>query len=181
MTGPPTGAEACVGCGGLVPRSTGSTHPYMRASPGCWQVYGEVGVRLHGRGDGRPARWHHVDAYAVQHPGGAEHDRRQRQSVAVHLITLCLLLEGHRSPPPTPVRRGSTSRVVLRQLGLADWPFLEPPHHLGAVTVADVHAARTPAEQESRADAWLESAWTAWSDHHPIVRTWAATTQEAYR
>ena len=181
MTGPPTPAEACVGCGGIVPKAAGPTHPYMRASPGCWQIYGEVGVRLQGDGDGGRARWHHVDAYAVQHPGGAEHDRRQRQSVAVHLITLCLLFERHSRPPPGPARRGSTSQVVLRRLGLVDWPFLEPPRHLGAVSVADVHAARTPAEQERRADAWLESAWAAWSAHHPTVRTWAATMQEAHR
>ncbi len=56
---------------------------------------------------------------------------------------------------------------------------MEPPRHLGAVTAVDVHAASSPTQQEARAAAWLESAWTAWEDHHPTVRTWAAIMQEA--
>ncbi len=169
----------CVGCGGLVPDVIGPTHPYMRASVGCWQIYGEVGARWHGQPVAGPSRWHHVDAYAVQHPGGAEHDRRQRQSVAVHLVALCLLLEVGQPPEQAPAWRGRTTQVVLGRLSLADWPYLPPPSDLGAVTVADVHAESSPTEQEARATAWLKSAWAAWRDHHPTVGTWAAIMQEA--
>lgn len=172
-------ARACVGCGGLVPAVVGPTHPYMQASAGCWQLYGEVGARWHGQPGAGLARWHHVDAYAVQHPGGAEHDRRQRQSVAVHLVALCLLLEGAHSPEQTSARRGRTSQVVLGRLNLADWPYLAPPRDRGAVTVVDVHAASSQTEQEAPVHirAWLESAWAAWKDHHATVRTWAAILQ----
>jgi hypothetical protein len=170
---------ACAGCGGLVPDITGPVHPYMPASPGCWHVYGEVSEHWHGRPDSDPARWHHVDAYAVQHPGGAEHDRRQRQSVAVHLIALCSLLELGQLPHRAPASRGRTSQVILRMLELRDWPFLTPPHDLGAVTVVDVHAATTLAEREASASAWLEAAWGAWEEHHPVIRAWAAVMQVA--
>lgn len=40
----PTRAVACVGCRGMVPDVEGPTHPYMQASPGCWQLYGELGA-----------------------------------------------------------------------------------------------------------------------------------------
>ncbi len=171
-------AHACVGCGGFVPDVVGPTHPYMQASSGCWQIYGEVGARWHGQPGAGPARWHHVDAYAVQHPGGAEYDRRQRQSVAVHLTALCLLLETDQPPEQASAQRGRTSQLVLGRLRLADWPYLEAPSDRGAVTVADVHAASSQTQQETQAEAWLESAWAAWEDHHPTVRTWAAILQE---
>jgi hypothetical protein len=176
----PDDALACVGCGGLVPDVDGSTHPYMQASPGCWQAYGELSALVHDLPVTSAIRWHHVDAYAVQHPGGADHDRRQRQSVAVHLVALCLLLECGQPPQQAAARRGRTSQAVLARLGRPDWPYLAPPAALGAVTAADVRSARTPAELESRAEAWLESAWTAWAPHHGTVRSWA-TLQQASR
>ena len=37
-----TAAINCIGCGGLVPDTTGPTHEYMESSPGCWQAYGDV-------------------------------------------------------------------------------------------------------------------------------------------
>lgn len=165
---------ACLGCGGFVPDVAGPSHPYMSASPGCWQIYGELGSRWLGQPGAGPARWQHVDAYAVQHPDGAEQDRRQRQSIAVHLVSLCLLLESGQPPGLAPARRGRTSHVVLERLNLPDWPYLEPPSDRGAVTVADVHAASGHFQQETQAAAWLESAWAAWKVHHPDVRTWAA-------
>ena len=168
---------ACVGCGGLVADVSGPTHKYIRASPGCWQVYGELVAQWYVDPGQGPARWHHVDAYAVQHPGGAEHDRRQRQSVAIHLIALCRLFEGDQGPHLAGARRGVTSQLVLRHLGLSDWPYLAPPRHLGAVTAVDVHAVPGPA-RDVRAAAWLEATWNAWADHHPTIRSWAAIVNE---
>ncbi len=67
----------CVGCHALVADTDGPTHPYFGASPGCWASY---------------AAWPlAVDAYAVQHPGLPE--RRASQSVWVHLVSLCLIVE----------------------------------------------------------------------------------------
>lgn len=170
----------CLGCGGLVPDVPGPAHPYMRASPGCWQVYGEAVARWYAEPLKSAARWHHVDAYAVQHAGGAEHDRRQRQSVAVHLITLCSLLEFGQRPEVAAARRGLTSDVVLPRVGLSDWPYLEPPRRQGPVTIGDLDGVRTTAEQETVAAAWFDSAWAAWAEHHAVVRTWARVLQEVH-
>lgn len=104
-TSTPAGVVPCVGCGGLVPDVAGPTHPYLQASAGCWQLYGEVSARQHGESGSEPGQasvhWHHVDAYAVQHPGGSEHDRRQRQSVAVTWCpcACCASSGSHRSTP----------------------------------------------------------------------------------
>jgi hypothetical protein len=160
----------CIGCGGDVPDTEGPTHAYMQASPGCWQVFGELGVR---RVAGAPgSATFQVDAYAVQHPGGAEHDRRQRQSVAVHLIALCLLHEAALLPADAiPVRRHALE-VVLPRFGLADWPYLAPPAPYPSVTVVDVHDA-TDAKYAAVLERWLHEAWQAWADHHATVRAWA--------
>ena len=175
----PAGTLVCVGCAGLVPEAPGPVHPYMRASPGCWALYGEVGVRVMTAAEVPAAGWHHVDAYAVQHPGGAQTDRRQRQSVAVHLITLCLLHEFGASPERASARRSRTSERVLPAVGLQDWPYLTPPADLGAVTTAEVHAAEGAEQFSERLTGWARSAWVAWSAHHDLVRTWATAARRS--
>lgn len=164
----------CVGCGGPVPDGQGLTHPYMLASPGCWHLYGEVVARGHDA-PGFPAfHWHHVDCYAVQHPGGAEHDRRQRQSVAVHLTALCLLLEHGMSGERASALRGRMSQTVLPYLGLTDWPYLPPPASLGAVTAIDVHRATDRSGYAAAVRDWTQAAWSAWAGHHEQVHLWAS-------
>lgn len=116
---------------------------------------------------------HHVDCYAVQHPGSAIHDRRQRQSVAVHLISLCLLLEHDRPAAFVSAARARTSRRVLPALGVTQWPYLVPPADAGAVTAARVHRAAGPDELADRLVLWTVSAWSAWSAHHQLIRSWA--------
>lgn len=117
---------------------------------------------------------HSVDCYAVQHPGGAERDRRQRQSIAVHLISLCLLLEFDQRPTTAPQRRRRTSRVVLGHLGLPDWPYLPAPARRGAVTAADVNAGGTLQQHADDLHEWAQAAWGAWAAHHETIRRWAA-------
>src|SRR5690349_15169292 len=67
---------ACVGCGAMVPDIDGPTHRYLGASPGCWQIYGEV---LAGKDGVMPHRLL-VDVYAAQHPG--VEGKQSSQSVA---------------------------------------------------------------------------------------------------
>ena len=115
---------ACVGCRGRVPVVEGPTHAYMQASPGCWQLYGELGATAMAAQVVPEAAWYHVDCYAVQHPGGAQDDRRQRQSVAAPLNSLCLLHEFGQPPQQAPARRSRISQRVLARVGLPDWPYL---------------------------------------------------------
>lgn len=114
----------------------------------------------------------HVDCFAVQHPAGAEHDRRKRQSVAVHLTALCLFHEYGITAEQVVRCRNRISQAVLPRLGLADWPHRRQPPSLCTITVADLchgwHAGETEPTMT-----WLKECWQAWSLRHPTVRSWA--------
>src|SRR6516225_12143489 len=81
----------CIGCGALVVDEDGPTHPYVGASPACWAVYGEVLAKEYGEYRYPSVHRLTVDAYSVQHPGTPS--RRAIQSVAVHLVSLYLVLD----------------------------------------------------------------------------------------
>ncbi|MFJ8589668.1 DUF5946 family protein [Streptomyces sp. NPDC093595] len=168
----PCPMRQCIGCQGQVPDVTGPVHPYMKVSPGCWQWYGELTSVSLALALPPEVRLLHVDCFAVQHPTGAEHDRRQRQSVAVHLTALCLFHEYGITAKQVHRYRSRTSQTVLQRLGLTDWPHLRHPPSLGAVTVADLYRGWHAGEAEP-AMSWLKEAWQAWSLHHPTVRSWA--------
>jgi hypothetical protein len=154
----------CIGCGGLVPQIDGPTHRYVESSPGCWQLFGEVLSREYS--DLEFAALHRltVDSYAVQHPG---HPSPQAiQSVCVHLISLCLVVE-----------RGADPRYATRVMAAAvrrkdRFVWLTPPPSPGGITVVDVAAVSTVAAHLQMVRAWAESAWSAWAGHHQMVRSW---------
>lgn len=154
----------CPGCGGLFDDVPGPTHRYLESSPGCWAAYGEVLVREYS--DPAYYRIHRlsVDAYAVQHPGRPS--PQCIQSVAVHLISLCLVLERN-----VDVQRATRAmQTAVKTKGRFVW--LAPPASLGAVTVADVRTAKDADEHEQRVRAWTRSAWEAWQPHHETIRGW---------
>ena len=98
-------------------------------------MYGEVLAREYG--DPAYFRIHQltVDTYAVQHPGTPE--RRSIQSVALHLITLGLVLERGADPSAGP-------RLHRRLASRPAFHWLEPPRPIGRITVADVRRADSP-------------------------------------
>jgi len=154
----------CIGCGGLVPQMDGPTHRYMESSPGCWHVYGELLAREYSDQAFRVAHRLTVDSYAVQHPGRPT--PQAIQSVCLHLISLCLVVE-----------RGLTAAYATRVMGEATrakerFFWLTPPVSLGAVTVSDVASPATASQHEERVRAWAEAAWSAWAQHHATVRGW---------
>ena len=155
----------CPGCRAAVPDvAEMRERPYIGSAPGCWLMYSEVLAREYGDMRYTPAHQLTVDAYAVQHPGVPE--RRAAQSVAIHLVGLCLSLERERGPIELPrlrQRMAAPKRV---------FPWLPPPDSLGDVTVVDVHAAETPEAHRVVVDRWARSAWEAWSPHHAQVRAW---------
>lgn len=104
-----------------------------------------------------------MDAYAAQHPGVPE--RRSIQSVALHLITLGLILERGLDPANAPQVH---KRLVLRP----GFVWLEPPSMAGRLTVMDVLGAPDPAEHERRVLAWGADVWAAWASHHETVWGW---------
>jgi len=119
---------------------------------------------------GTPLRRLVTDAFMVQHPGAPE--RRSMQSVGVHLIGLCLVLE--RGLPPTDLS-SALQRVMARPPA---WRWLDPPVPKGRLTVASLEAAAEEAGGAGAAldravEAYVRGVWAAWAPHHPQVCAWA--------
>jgi hypothetical protein len=155
-------ASPCPGCGLLLPDVDGPTHAYIGASPACWARYGELLAREFGKLRNPAIHRLSVDTYAVQHPGVPE--RRSIQSVAVHLMGLCLVLERGWEPQDATKRIGG-----LVERARPEW--LEPPAANGALTVE--HVLSTPPEEHAeRVREWAGDVWSAWRSHHTAVHAW---------
>jgi CTP:molybdopterin cytidylyltransferase MocA len=162
--------EPCPGCGArYLPQVSDEAHAYIGASPACWATFGELLAREFG--DVTFGRIHRqsVDVYAVQHPG--TDDRRQRQSVAIHLVGLCHWLE-----------HGidfDRLTAITQRLANADraWPWLTPPQGY-PMRVGDVLVARDGPEHVRLVTRWAQTTWEAWSAHHGTVRAWAREAVE---
>jgi hypothetical protein len=149
----------CDGCGALVDDLRAPAHEYIGASPGCWALFGEVGARQFVNATPSMHRLT-VDAYAAQHPGVPS--RKSIQSVAVHLISLFVVLE-----------RGFSHEAALRALRAgADASFrftwLDPPRTSASLTIVDVRNESASVEE------WAKSVWNAWAPHQATIRHWAS-------
>ena len=105
-----------------------------------------------------------VDAYPVQH--SYSKGRREVQTVAVCLMTLCLFIVDGVDPQRGP---------ALHKQMVTAWPafvWLDPPRLRGLMTVADVLAAADAAEHERLTWTWAREMWEAWAPHHPTIRMW---------
>jgi len=155
----------CPGCGIVVPAGAGPTHAYVGAAPGCWALYRRLSASPYARAPGTRLRRLAEDAYAVQHPGVP--GRRSLQSVAVHLMGLCTLLE-----------RDAEQRRLMPVLGrmparkTMDLHWLAPPAKNGSLTVLDVIEAGFGDGHAAGVEAWARDVWKAWAPHHATVRGW---------
>ena len=105
-----------------------------------------------------------VDAYAAQHPTNT--DRRNHQSVADHLMSLCATVETGLS--------GTDRRAAIGRWTHRNYPPLEPPPFRFEVTVSDVAAA--PAQRRAATvERMAATTWAAWSEHHATIRDWLAS------
>lgn len=157
--------EACPGCGArYLPHVTDETHPYIGASAACWATFGEVLAREFGDISFGRVHRNSVDVYAVQHPG--TDDRRERQSVAVHLVGICHWLEHGLEVEQL--------NAITQRLASEDrpWPWLTPPDGY-AMTVVDLLVARDGPEHVELVRRWAETTWEAWAAHHGTIRSWA--------
>jgi len=87
----------CPCCGALCSDIDGPTHPYMVASAGCWAAFGVLQADEAARFGYPLVHGLIVDAYAASH-GGDGNERRDRQSVCIHLIALCAVIDVPRHP-----------------------------------------------------------------------------------
>ena len=113
---------------------------------------------------------HLVDSYALQH--AANPDRRNRQSVAVHLMSLCASLE--QGIPGTRLRQ------MIGTWTHRDYSLLEPRPDAYQLTVRNLADA---AEQDRAAlvSDMARAAWAAWSAHHEQIRAWLAAAAPGAR
>jgi hypothetical protein len=157
----------CPGCRLDLPAADGPRHAYIGASPACWALYGQVLAREYEDAELFARHQLTVDTYAIQHPGVEE--RRSAQSVGLHLMTLCLVLEQGADPADGPLLH---RRLVTRP----EWQWLEPPQRNGTITVADVLVATSNDEHRRLVDEWAAGVWAAWRVHHELVRSWVAAS-----
>jgi hypothetical protein len=153
----------CPQCGALVPDIDGPVHAYVPSAPGCWAAFGALRADEMLRFPGSEANNLTVDAYMAQHPGDGS-DRRDRQSVFVHLASLCAVIE-RRVP-------ASRSPAVLRAvLALREeFPVLHRGSGPGILTVVHVIDSASAGIHDARVRAWAEAVWDSWREHHPTVR-----------
>ena len=157
----------CRGCGLVLPARPGPEHAFVGASAACWERYGRLS-RAMAFEHRSPSRMRRLieDAYAVQHPGVRQ--RRSVQSVAIHLMGLCVLLERdgeQRRIAPVLGRTPPGRRLVLR--------WLEPPQPNGTLTIADALDGDIGDDLRSElVETWASNVWDAWAEHHATVRGW---------
>jgi len=157
-----TPAVTCIGCGAQVPDITGPTHLYMTSAPGCWALHGELVARGLDWTVGRGTYQLRTDAYAAQH--ATNPDPRNRQSVAVHLMSLCATLElGFEPGRTTTLIGGWTHRA-------GGYPDLISDSRHGELTVVDALAAEDPEAYRIIVERWARSVWEGWSPAHAEIR-----------
>ena len=155
----------CPGCGAVVPDTDGPVHKYVPSAPGCWQTFGDVQADESQRFRYPPAHRMVVDAYMAQHPGDGS-DRRDRQSVFVHLVGLCAVLERDWARPY--VTR-LLSQVLRRRRG--DFPILVRTEGPGPLTVLHMVGAEHLDDYERRAREWSMAVWESWNAQHALIQT----------
>jgi len=154
----------CPGCGLEMPASDLVYDRKFHASAQCWSVFEEV-LATEYQNSVLFGQVHQltVDAYAVQHAGGAHPDK----SVSIHLLGLYLVLERGVAPMQVPP-------LLQRRAEAASWPHLEPPEERAALTVFDVGMAGSPQEHARLVQEWASQVWRAWAPHHGAAARLAA-------
>lgn len=161
----PVGLSVCKGCGLGLPPHSGPTHAYVGASPACWSLYGELPTAFGITRVSDAVRRLALDTYAVQHPGTPQ--MRSVQSVAIHAMGLCVLLE-----------RGAEERRIAPVLGFRETRrppalyWLDPPCPNGTLTVQGALNADGAECYATAVEAWAADVWAAWEQHHETIRGW---------
>jgi hypothetical protein len=153
----------CAPCGAEVENSSMPAHPYVPAVAGCWALFGEVQADEMTRFGYPPAHSIVVDAYMASHPGDGT-DRREAQSVVVHLVGLCGLLENGWDSARS---RAALRTVVSRKEQL---PVLKPWPTTSAVNIHSMVGAIDLDDYDARARTWAAHVWQAWSHEHNTIR-----------
>ena len=153
----------CKQCGAVVPDIDGPVHAYVPSAPGCWAAFGALRADEMLRFPGSEANNLVVDAYMAQHPGDGA-DRRDRQSVFIHLVSLCAVIERGASPSRSP----DLLRAVLARH--TDFQVLGRARGPGSLTVLSATDSTSVEEHDARVRAWAGSVWESWREQHLTIR-----------
>jgi len=104
-----------------------------------------------------------VDAYAASH-GGDGSQRRDRQSVCVHLIALCVVLDRGNAPAK---RTALLRRLTARK---RDWPRLTRPSGIPALDHTHAENASNLENYASRVEEWAHAVWLFWTPEHRRIK-----------
>ncbi len=155
---------ACPQCGAVCDDAAGGpVHPYLVSSPGCWAAFGALQADEMARFGYPPVHGLAVDAYAASH-GGDGSQRRDRQSVCIHLMALCAVLERGETPGG---RIALLQRLTARKL---PWPHLRRPEGVPALSHQHMAGAADLDAYSGRGRAWAAAVWSFWSPRQPQVR-----------
>lgn len=153
---------ACPGCGVVIETEAAATHRYMTSSPGCWDRFGQIMAEQY-RADRMSFHQLSVDAFAASHVGDGS--PQAIQSVAIHLMTLCLFIEHGTDPVNGPkLHRLMVERPAFTALPAPD--FTNRTNVLSMTLGADDDLARAQAWE------WARDVWDAHADNQETVRTW---------
>jgi len=154
---------ACPGCGAVVPDVEAPVHAYVPSAAGCWLTFGEVQADEALRFGYPPTHRVVVDAWMAQHPGDGS-DRRERQSLFLHLVGLCALLV---QEIPAAHATRAFSRLLRRR---EDFPILHGGPDRGELTILDLAKACDLADYDRRARDWGRIVWETWRPQHPLIQ-----------
>jgi len=158
----------CPECNASIPDIHDVTHPYLPAPAGCWARFNEVLAKEFSQPEYWKAHRLTVDAYCAQHASGD--DRRQVQSVVVHLVALYLNFE----------MRYSNERIAQCMDSLIHqhkhrFPKLNKPQFVDTLNITDVLAAASADEHYALAENWARSVCQAWNNEHDRIAKLAST------
>ena len=153
----------CPQCGAAVPDTDGPVNAYVPSAPGCWATFGALRADEMLRFPGSEVNNLAVDAYMAQHPGDGA-DRRDRQSVFVHLVSLCAVVERGASSTRAP----DVLRAVLARR--TEFPVLRRARGPGDLNVLSVRGATSVEDHDARVRRWAGSVWESWREHQPEIR-----------
>jgi len=160
---PQIATSACPQCGRHRARRRRASAAYVPSSPGCWMTSGEVQAEEIRRVRYPAAHRLTVDAYMAQHPGDGT-DRRDRQSVFLHLLGLCAVLECGLPPDLVTAIFG---RLRRRSAG---FPALYRASGPGELTVTSLIGSPDLIDYERRARRWAAAVWRTWTEPHALIR-----------
>lgn len=164
--------EECPDCLAKLPKPAyeGHTHPYIGASPSCWEIFSN----LWNGGEPTIAPFAHqpliLDAYCVQHHGTPS--PQAIQSVAIHAICMYgVFIRGHRPDQTKWIRDRLLRDMPLHRHERYTW--LTPPTFERCITLADVVYEATPEARAEKAMAYIEEVWSLWKKpHEDMLSQW---------